>query len=160
MKRIVTLIGMAAVVAVDQLIKALVVRDLAPIGHTGDLWGIVRLRYVENTGAAFSLFSGKIEVLSVITVLILLVCLGILLSGKVESSFVYVCITLITAGGLGNVIDRIFRGFVVDYIEPVFVNFAVFNFADCFVTVGSFALVIYLVVQMVRHPADGKKAKL
>ena len=60
------------------------------------------------------------------------------------------------SGGIGNVIDRIRLHYVVDYIEPVFVNFAVFNFADCLITVGAFALIFYLILDLIK---DFKKTK-
>ena len=61
------------------------------------------------------------------------------------------------SGGIGNIIDRVRLHYVVDYIEPTFVRFAVFNFADCLITVGAFAIIGYLLWDIVR---DAKKAKL
>jgi signal peptidase II len=63
------------------------------------------------------------------------------------------------AGGLGNLIDRIFRGIVVDYIEPLFMNFAVFNFADCLITVGAVVLVIYLLYDIICDSKKNNKRK-
>ena len=60
------------------------------------------------------------------------------------------------SGGIGNIIDRIRLHYVVDFVEPLFVNFAVFNFADCLITVGAFALIFYLIVDLVK---DSKKQK-
>ena len=60
------------------------------------------------------------------------------------------------SGGIGNIIDRIRLHYVVDYIEPLFVDFAVFNFADCLITVGAFALIIYLIIDLIK---DTKKSK-
>jgi signal peptidase II len=60
------------------------------------------------------------------------------------------------SGGIGNIIDRIRLHYVVDYIEPLFVNFAVFNFADCLITVGAFALIFYLIYDLIK---DTKKSK-
>ena len=64
---------------------------------------------------------------------------------------------MICAGGIGNIIDRIVRGFVVDYIEVLFIDFYVFNFADCLITCGAFALMGYLIYEMVQ---ESKKEKL
>ena len=63
----------------------------------------------------------------------------------------YICITLIIAGGLGNLIDRVFKGYVVDYIEPLFIEFAIFNFADILVTCSSIVLVIWLLYDIYRE---------
>jgi signal peptidase II len=61
------------------------------------------------------------------------------------------------AGGIGNIIDRIRLHFVVDYIEPTFIDFAVFNFADCLITVGAFVLMIYLVIDIVKDEKTKKE---
>ena len=71
----------------------------------------------------------------------------------------YVCIAHIIAGGLGNLIDRIFRGFVVDYIEPLFINFAIFNFADILVTCSSVVLVIWLIYEIYREGKEEKEQR-
>ena len=60
------------------------------------------------------------------------------------------------AGGIGNIIDRIRLHFVVDYIEPTFIDFAVFNFADCLITVGAFVLMIYLIIDIVKEEKQKK----
>ena len=65
---------------------------------------------------------------------------------------------MIAAGGIGNIIDRIFRGFVVDYIEVLFVDFYVFNFADCLVTVGAFLILFYEIYGIYKE-AKQKKEK-
>ena len=62
------------------------------------------------------------------------------------------------SGGIGNIIDRLRLKYVVDFIEPLFVNFAVFNFADCLITVGAFALIIYLIVDLIKDSAKQKKS--
>ena len=130
MLQLITLIIIAALIAVDQVIKLVVLEHLAPVGSITLIEKFLSLTYVENTGAAFGSFSAHTTLLSVFTALVLIVGLIYLLSGKVNSKIAYACLTVIIAGGISNLLDRIFRGFVVDYIEPLFVNFAVFNFAD------------------------------
>ena len=66
---------------------------------------------------------------------------------------------LLIAGGLGNLIDRIARGFVIDYIQVLFINFPVFNFADCLVTCSAIALMIYLVYDMIRETKQDRAKK-
>ena len=129
--------------AADRLTKHLVVSTVKVDGPKPFLFGLFQLRYVENTGAAFSSFSHKTTLLTVVTVVILAVGLTLLMLHKFRSSFVNVCVVLVLAGGLGNVIDRIAYGFVVDFIELLFIDFAVFNFADCCITVGAILLIIY-----------------
>ena len=74
-----------------------------------------------------------------------------LLMGKIKNKFYQVCAVMVISGGLGNLLDRIFRGFVVDFIEVQFVNFAVFNFADILVTCGAFMIMGYTVYDLVRE---------
>ncbi|HAQ62957.1 MAG TPA: signal peptidase II [Ruminococcaceae bacterium] len=155
MLQLITLIIIAALIAVDQVIKLVVLEHLAPVGSITLIEKFLSLTYVENTGAAFGSFSAHTTLLSVFTALVLIVGLIYLLSGKVNSKIAYACLTVIIAGGISNLLDRIFRGFVVDYIEPLFVNFAVFNFADILVTCGAGVLIIYLIYDMVKG-SDGK----
>ena len=77
------------------------------------------------------------------------------LTKRLEFGVAYSAITLIVSGGLGNLIDRIFRGYVIDYIEPLFVNFAVFNFADILVTVGAAILIVYLIYDTAKESKTG-----
>lgn len=139
-------LSLAAIVlltAIDRLTKYVVVNTVKIDGPSEFLFGLFQFRYVENTGAAFSLFSENTLVLTVVTVVILAVCLILLLCKKFKSKFVDLCIVLVVSGGIGNVIDRMVYGYVVDFIEPLFVDFAVFNFADCCITVGAFLLIFY-----------------
>lgn len=159
-RRIKILTSILAVLLLDQGIKILVKIYLEPIGHTEPLWGIVRLHYVENTGAAFSILSGATDILTILTGIILLVSLGLLMSNRLSNKLIQSCLCAITAGGAGNFIDRLFRGYVVDYIEPVFIRFAVFNFADCFVTVGAVVMIAYLCWDLVQESREEKRTSV
>lgn len=143
--------------AVDQLTKYAAVMTVKVNGPKEFLFGLFQFRYVENTGAAFSSFSDSTVVLTVVTVIILVGCLILLLSKKIKSKFMNVCLLLVISGGLGNVIDRIINGFVVDFIEPLFVDFAVFNFADCCITVGALLMIAYQIYELVLE--QKKKSK-
>ncbi len=135
---------------VDQLTKYIAVSTVKVNGPKEFLFGLFQFRYVENTGAAFSSFSDNTVILTVATVIILAACLIMLLSKRIKSNFMNICLMLVIAGGLGNVIDRIANGFVVDFIEPLFVNFAVFNFADCCITVGALLIIAYQIYEIIR----------
>lgn len=111
------------------------------------------LTYVENRGAAFSLFEGKSVFLIGASVLISVVFIVVLLSNKVKSKFVMFAIALVIGGGIGNLVDRIARGYVVDYFDLRVINFAIFNFADCCVVVGTILIMIYILF------IEGKTAK-
>lgn len=151
-----TIMTIAFLIAIDQIIKFIVLKHLEPIGSITVIDKVLSLTYVENTGAAFGSFSGYTRVLSVFTALVLIVGLIYLLSGKIQSKVIYWGLTLIIAGGAANLIDRVGRHFVIDYIDPLFVKFAVFNFADILVTVGAFIVIIYLLYEIIR---DSKNAK-
>ncbi len=150
----ISLAVIAALTVIDRVTKYAAVNTVKPNGPFKFLFGAFQLRYVENTGAAFSSFSNNTLLLTVFTVIILAVCLAVLLMRKIKPLFPNICLVLVAAGGIGNVIDRILYGYVVDFIEPLFMDFAVFNFADCCITVGAFMLIGYEIYGLFR---DKKK---
>lgn len=133
------------IIIADQVTKYFVVSGMN-VGDTA--FGILNLfdiTYVQNKGAAFSLLSGKISFLSVISVVF---CIGVLIywiKKKPTHQLLCTSLTMMFAGALGNAVDRIFRGFVIDYIQTLFINFPVFNIADIGITVGAILLVIYFI---------------
>lgn len=139
----------AVLTVIDQLTKYAAVSTVKVNGPKEFLFGLFRFRYVENTGAAFSSFSDNTTVLSVVTVIILIGCFILLMSKKIKSKFMNICLLLVISGGLGNVIDRIRIGYVVDFIEPLFIDFAVFNFADCCITVGAILMIAYQIYELI-----------
>lgn len=142
---------------IDRLTKYIIVSTVKVNGPKDFLFGTFQFRYVENTGAAFSSFSENTNLLSAITFVIIIVCLVLLLSRKIKPLFINICLLLVTAGGIGNLIDRIMYGYVVDFIEPLFMDFAVFNFADCCITVGAFMLIGYEVYDLIKEQKNKKK---
>ena len=133
------------IAAVDQLTKYLVVANIPLYADVPFLPGILQLTYVQNTGAAFSIFQGMqwlfLVIFAVLTVLIVWEYF------KKPMPFTKLerwAIAAIYGGGLGNAIDRIRLGYVVDMIETQFMDFPVFNVADCFITCGCIFLVIHL----------------
>ena len=151
------IIFVLSLVGIDQLIKYFVIEYLKPIGVFELIEGFIRLRYVENTGAVFGSFSSHTAVLTVVSIILLIVTVYFLVSQKNKSKLVSLTLLLMIAGGIGNIIDRIRLHFVVDYIEPTFIDFAVFNFADCLITVGAFVLMIYLVIDIVKDEKTKKE---
>ena len=158
MIQIVSLAVIAVLTAADQLIKYFVVTYLKPIGEKLIIPGVLRFTYVENDGAMMGLFGGKAQVMMWITVVIIAVLLVLLLFKKIKFGFNYCCLVAIIAGGIGNLIDRFRLGFVVDYIDVLFVKFYVFNFADCLITVGAFLIIGYQIYEIIRE-TKGKKEK-
>lgn len=162
MIQLVSIICIAVLVIADQLIKMVVTNRLMPIGSADFIPGIIEFNYTENTGAAFSILENHTEILSVVTLVIIVAGLVYLLSGKLKNKFLIASAILVLAGGTGNLIDRIFRGsqlfcgYVVDYIKLLFMDFAIFNFADCLVCVGAMMIIVYLLVDIVRDSKGNK----
>lgn len=135
----------AAIVAVDQVCKYLTVANI-PLGESVSfLPGVLELQYVQNTGAAFSSFEGQQWLFA----LIFLIFTGIMLYEYKHDSMHFTtferwCIAAIYGGGLGNMIDRVRMGYVVDMIATTFMDFPVFNVADCFITCGCVLLMAHL----------------
>ena len=150
MSVIISLISIAVLTAADQVIKFFVERFLAPVGTAEFINGFIGWNYVRNTGAAFGSFSDNTVLLSVATGAVLLAGIVLIAMKKVKSKFCLVCAVMIISGGLGNLIDRVLKGYVVDFIDLQFMNFAVFNFADILVTVGAFALMFYVIADIFR----------
>lgn len=130
-------------VAIDQIIKHFVVLYLKPVGSVMFINGFLRFTYVENTGAMMGMMEGKTTFMVIAALVVLVILFALILTKKIKFGFEFCCFIMIAAGGIGNIIDRISRGFVVDYIEVLFVDFYVFNFADCLVTVGAFLILFY-----------------
>jgi signal peptidase II len=139
--------GTAAILFVlDQVSKALVVGAFRP-GESVDVIGdLVRLWYVQNTGAAFSLFPGALWLFLPVTVLALVMIGWFFRSYRARGPWIHVVLGTILAGTLGNLTDRLRLGYVVDFISVGFgdVRFPAFNVADSAVVVGIGLLVLYL----------------
>ena len=157
MTAVFTVLTVAVLVGADQWIKALVVRDLAPDQIKLLIPGVLQAHYTENTGAMMGLFPDSRIVMIVAAALVLAGLIWLMFSKKLKPGFLYGCLTIIIAGGIGNIIDRIRFGFVVDYIEVLFVDFYIFNFADCLITVGAFAILFYQVADLIRTARKKKE---
>lgn len=135
-------IGLILAVA-DQVIKYFVSVNLKPVGSVTVIDNILDFTYVENRGVAFGMFSGMRWIFIVLTVLLICLIIFYMFKKKPQSKLFYVCTALIVGGGIGNLIDRIFYGYVIDYISLSFFE-PVCNFADYCITVGTVLLVVYV----------------
>ena len=150
----------AFIVAADQFTKYLTVANIALGEDVTFIPGLLQLTYVQNTGAAFSSFEGQQWLFA----LIFLVFTGLILFEYFKKPigcmpFARWCIAAIYAGGRGNMIDRIRMGYVVDMIETTFMDFPVFNVADCFITCGCALLMVHLALFNKEFWKDEKKDK-
>ena len=135
---------MGVIVGLDQLTKALVVANI-PVGETVKaLPGVFHLAHLHNTGAAFSMLEGGRWFFALICAAGLIVVAVLIKKKVIQAPFELWCLAAIFGGGIGNLVDRIRLGYVVDMFEVEFMNFAVFNVADIFITCGAVALFVYV----------------
>ena len=145
-------------IALDQITKFLAVKFLKPIFSTPFIEGFISFTYHENTGAAFGSFKDNRWVFMTVSTVAIIAMTVFLYMRKCPNMLYSTAVALIVSGGIGNMIDRIFLGYVVDFIEPTFINFAIFNVADCFVTVGAFGLIVLLIIDILKDAKRKKKA--
>lgn len=160
MFQLVTTIISVILVAVDQMVKNWATDELVS-GDIAIIKNVLYLKYTENTGVAFSMFSDNRWLLVGITSIMLIVVLAIFLSGKVTNKLELFSLSLIMAGGIGNLIDRISLGYVIDYIDVRIINFAIFNVADMCITIGAFllCLAVFIADKYEKKKAMEKKQK-
>ncbi len=137
-------LGLAALVAViDQIIKYFVSAYLKPISSVEVIPGLFKLGYVENRGAAFGMLSDARWIFIAFTIIVTAFFIVVVIKNRIKSKIFCVSSILIIGGGIGNLIDRIFLGYVIDYLSVSF--FApVCNFADYCITVGAVLLIVYI----------------
>ena len=140
------LLAAAALIGIDQAIKLWATNVLQPVGAMPLIPHVVELQFVLNPGMAFSLLSGKQLFLIIATSAALLLVAYWLFFRSRNNRLQQAALILVLGGGIGNLIDRVLNGEVVDYINVLFMRFAVFNFADICVCVGValWVLVIFL----------------
>ena len=144
-------------IGLDQLTKFLAVRFLEPVHSVPILKGVLHLTYVENTGAAFGMLKDARWVFMIVSTVAIIGLLIYLFSGRVPNPLYEVSIIMIISGGIGNMIDRIALGYVVDFIDFCLIDFAVFNGADSFVSVGAVLLVFALLIDIFMDSKKGNK---
>ena len=133
------------VVALDQFTKYLTLQNIPLYGHMDLLPGFLGLTYVQNRGAAFSILQNAQWLFAIIFVVIAAFIVWEFSKKRLPfTDFERWLIVAIFAGGIGNTIDRLRFGFVVDMIQTEFMNFPVFNVADCFITCGCLLLIAHL----------------
>ena len=138
-----SLIIVGLVVVIDQVIKYFVAMYLPQAGVVTAIPHFLDLNYVENRGVAFGMFENMRWIFVALTSVIIVILLYIIIFKKIKSKMFLISSALIIGGGIGNLIDRVLYGYVIDYLQLSFFS-PVCNFADYAVTVGTVLLVIYL----------------
>ena len=139
------------VIAVDQLTKWLCVAFLKPVGRVTLIPGFLKLTYVENRGAAFGSFSEHRWVFMVISTVAIVGVTFYLLRYCEDNRLLRTALTLIIGGGIGNMIDRIALGYVIDFIDFCGIWAYVFNGADSAVCIGAGLMILYVALEMVKE---------
>ena len=148
---------LAACIAGDQLLKYWVVNHLEIGQSAAFLPGLVRLTRLHNTGAAWGSFSGSTALLTAVTAVLLIAVAWLVLKKIIRHPLGLCAAMLVLGGGIGNMIDRICRGYVVDMFDLEFMSYPIFNLADCFVVVGVILGAVYYLWFYDKY--DGRKAK-
>lgn len=136
-------------VAADQVAKLLIMRHFKTGQSVHVINDVLDFTYVQNRGAAFGMFSHHRWIFMVLTSLIMVGIVWLWVKEYINHITGKISAILILAGGIGNMIDRVRLGYVVDFIDvsPLF-RFAVFNVADCCVTIGAMLLMVYILFYM------------
>ena len=131
-------------IILDRLTKNYAINNLIENPYSGTLFNFT---YLENRGAAFGILQDKRIFFIILTLAIVCALIYYFLKNyKTNPKVLNIALAMIISGAIGNFYDRLFQGYVVDFIEFAFVNFPVFNIADIFVTIGSILLIIYMIV--------------
>ncbi len=138
-------------VGIDQLTKWLAVTFVKPEGSIpvlkfGDTeW--INFTYCENTGMSFSLLEGQRFILIAVPIILIALVEWYIFSGRAKDKKMIFALACLAGGGLGNLIDRVFLGYVVDFIDFRIINFAIFNFADICAVLGGIAFAIMIILE-------------
>ncbi|BAO06890.1 signal peptidase II [Enterococcus mundtii] len=137
----------ALIIGLDQWVKWLIVDNFA-LGETKSVIpGILSLNHIRNFGAAWSLLEGKMWFFTVVTIIAVVVILTLMIKNRSNGNrWFMIGLTLILAGAIGNFIDRVRLGYVIDMFQTDFVNFPIFNVADISLVIGVICVLIYIIL--------------
>ena len=144
-------------IALDQLTKWLSVWLLKPVSSVPIIKDVIHLTYVENPGAAFGMMKDSRWIFLISSTVAIILFIGFLYLGHAKNMLYVVSLSMIASGGIGNMIDRLALGYVVDFIDFTLIDFAVFNGADSFVCVGAGLMVLALILDMVKESRENKE---
>lgn len=143
---IIELIAVFVVIGIDQITKLTIYNNVDQNGKIDLIKGVLSFTAVKNTGASFGIFHDKIVLLSVVSAICSIGLIVFLIyTIKHRHALLRISLVLIIGGAIGNLIDRVFLGFVRDFVYFEIIDFAVFNLADSALVVGTILLVIYVI---------------
>lgn len=141
---ILSIIILIAASFLDQITKWLAVLFLKEIDTLPLIKNVLHLTYLENTGAAFGILKNNRWIFLVVSAVAIVALLFYLAKFRPKNKWLLVGLSFIVGGGIGNMIDRLLLGYVIDFIDFRLINFAVFNVADAFVCIGAVLVIIYV----------------
>ena len=138
-------------ILLDQFTKWLAVKFLRPVGSV-PLWqGVLHLTYLQNKGAAFGMLANHRAIFMIASTLGILGFLFYLFGKKEQEKLLDIGLAMVIGGGIGNMIDRIFLGYVVDFIDFALIDVAIFNGADAFVCVGAGIMILAMILEIFKE---------
>ena len=135
----------ALVVAADGLMKGYIVGAIPEYGRMSFIPGIMSLTNHHNYAAAFSMFGGLQVPILILTGIFVALVIWALVTDRIPGTLPRLCAGMVLGGAVGNAVDRLTLGYVVDMFQTDFINFAIFNIADCFITVGGIVFCLCLI---------------
>lgn len=142
-----------AIIALDQISKVMITSSFSAYQGTTVIKGILDFTYVRNEGAAFGMLQGARVFFIIITLAAVAAAVIYIVKARPSSPLERTALAFISGGAIGNFIDRVVLGYVRDFIEVTFIDFPVFNIADCFVCIGAGLYILYTLI-------DAFKAKV
>lgn len=146
-------------VVLDQVTKLLAVKYLMPVDTVPIIKNVLHLTYLENTGAAFGSLKNSRWVFLAVSTFAIIALVFYMFRFKPKNRVLSAGLAFIIGGGIGNMIDRLAKGYVVDFVDFRLINFAVFNVADSFVCVGAALVIIYIFFFAEKEDKNAKNEK-
>ncbi len=144
-------------ILIDQITKLIAVKFLKGSPSVPLIKGVLQWTYVENRGAAFGMMKESRWVFMVISTVAITLMLAYLLLAANQNKLFKISLAMLISGGIGNMIDRVALGYVVDFIDFCLIDFAVFNFADSIVCIGAGLLILSMVLDIIKEEKEKKK---
>lgn len=144
-------------ITLDQITKFLTVSFLKPIGSFPIIQDVLHFTYATNDGCAFGMLDNAPWIFNTVSIVTVVFVSLYLYLGYSQNRLYSVSLSMIAAGGIGNLIDRLSLGYVVDFIDFTIINFAIFNVADCLVCIGAGLVMLALVLDIIKEAKEEKQ---
>lgn len=150
------------IIAADQLSKLYIISNYS-LGESSEfINGLIDIVYIHNRGAAWGMLSGKTWILIILTLVIMLACVIFLIKIGTKNKLLFWSLIVVVSGGIGNIIDRVFRdGNVIDFLHFEFwPQFPIFNVADCAIVIGAGLLLLHFIVDAYKEAKNKKDGQI